>query len=97
MQVAEPSFLIHYGWRGTLTSEITAGANPTFLIHYGWRGTDIFRLLVELGDQFLIHYGWRGTAFSSSSRAIFTSVSNPLRLEGDARVLVQRKLIEQGF
>ena len=58
-----------------------------FLIHYGWRGMKE-NLIATAGQcMFLIHYGWRGTAFVAVTLAKASKVSNPLRLEGDPRVL----------
>ena len=35
-----PSFLIHYGWRGTCGLLLAVVCQLLFLIHYGWRGTE---------------------------------------------------------
>ena len=55
-----------------------------FLIHYGWRGTVPVYSFTHPSRLFLIHYGWRGTLAYSLSKARASSVSNPLRLEGNA-------------
>ena len=48
----------------------------------------------RLAFVFLIHYGWRGTRISDKNRIRKRYVSNPLRLEGDAVLLIRFRIVQ---